>query len=63
MPEKIPESAMYRTPGAIFGRVLVYTILIIAAIYFLIPLFVMFITSIKTMSDIRTGQLISWPAH
>ena len=52
---------MYQTSGAIFGRVVIYTILIIAAIYFLIPLFVMIITSIKTMSDIRTGQLISWP--
>ena len=52
---------MYQTSGAIFGRAVVYAILIIAAIYFLIPLFVMIITSIKTMSDIRTGQLISWP--
>jgi glucose/mannose transport system permease protein len=61
MPEKNPATAMYQTPGAIFGRVLIYTILIIAAIYFLIPLFVMVITSIKNMADIRTGQLISWP--
>ncbi len=52
---------MYQTPWAIFGRVLIYTILIIAAIYFLIPLIVMIITSIKTMTDIRTSQLISWP--
>ena len=61
MPNKGPATAMYRTPGAIFGRVVIYTILIIAAIYFLIPLFVMIITSIKTMTDLRTGQLISWP--
>lgn len=52
---------MYQASWAIFGRVVIYAILIIAAIYFLIPLFVMIITSIKTMSDIRTGQLISWP--
>ena len=52
---------MYQKPGAILGRVVIYAILIIAAIYFLIPLFVMIITSIKTMADIRTGQLISWP--
>jgi glucose/mannose transport system permease protein len=32
-----------------------------AAIYFLIPLFVMLITSLKTMNDIRTGNLISLP--
>ena len=61
MPEKRPATEMYQTPGAIFGRVVIYTILIIAAIYFLIPFFVMVITSIKTMADIRTGQLISWP--
>ena len=61
MPKKSPATEMYQTPGAIFGRVVIYTILIIAAIYFLIPLFVMVITSIKTMADIRTGQLISWP--
>ncbi len=61
MPDKSPATEMYRTPGAIFGRVVIYTILIIAAIYFLIPLFVMIITSIKTMTDLRTGQLISWP--
>ena len=52
---------MYKTPGAIYGRVVIYTILIIAAIYFLIPLFVMLITSLKTINDIRTGHLISWP--
>jgi glucose/mannose transport system permease protein len=52
---------MHKTPGAIYGRVVIYTILIIAAIYFLIPLFVMLITSLKTINDIRTGHLISWP--
>jgi len=55
------QTAMYQTPGAIFGRVILYAILIVAAIYFLIPLFVMIITSLKTMNDIRTGHLISWP--
>ncbi len=50
-----------RAPGRLFFRVLVYALLIVAAIYFLIPLFVMVITSIKTMNDIRTGNLISLP--
>jgi glucose/mannose transport system permease protein len=54
-------TAMNQSPGAILGRILLYTILIIAAIYFLIPLLVMIITSLKTMNDIRTGHLISWP--
>ncbi len=50
-----------QSAGAIIGRMVVYGILIIAAVYFLIPLFVMMITSIKTMADIRTGNLISLP--
>lgn len=58
-----PSTTMYQTSGAIFGRIAIYSILIIAAIYFLIPLFIMIITSIKTMNDIRTGHLISWPSE
>jgi len=50
-----------QTPAVVFGRVVIYTILVLAAIYFLIPFFVMVITSIKTMNDIRTGYLISLP--
>lgn len=61
MSSKIPTMVGERTPAVIFGRVIIYTILIIAAIYFLIPFFVMVITSIKTMHDIRTGHLISLP--
>ena len=43
------------------GRVLLYLALIAAAVFFLVPLFVMVITSVKSMEDIRTGNLISWP--
>jgi glucose/mannose transport system permease protein len=53
--------SMNQSPGALFARILLYAILIIAAIYFLIPLLVMITTSLKTMNDIRTGHLISWP--
>ena len=53
--------AEYRTPSEVLVRVVIYVILIMAAIYFLIPLFVMFITSLKTMNDIRSGNLISLP--
>ena len=49
------------TPGRVFYRVLVYALLAAAAIYFLIPFFVMVVTSIKTMADIRSGHLISMP--
>jgi len=46
---------------AIMGRVIIYSILTITAIYFLIPFFVMLITSVKTLNDIRTGNLIPMP--
>jgi len=50
-----------KTPFMLFFRVAVYAVLIIAAIYFLIPLVIMIFTSVKTMNDIRTGNLISFP--
>jgi len=50
-----------RSTGAIIGRIIVYSILIVAALYFLIPFFVMAMTSFKSMNDIRTGNLISLP--
>jgi glucose/mannose transport system permease protein len=54
-------SAGKLSPGALAGRTLLYGLLIIAALYFLVPIFVMVITSLKTMEDIRTGSLISLP--
>jgi glucose/mannose transport system permease protein len=47
----------------IFFRVAIYSILIVTAIYYLIPLIIMVFTSVKTMEDIRTGTLISFPRH
>jgi len=54
-------SAKTRVSQVSLGRILIYSALIMAAIYFLIPFFIMVITSIKTMNDIRTGHLIAWP--
>jgi glucose/mannose transport system permease protein len=51
------------TPGMIAGRIFIYGILILFAAYFLIPLIVMIFTSVKTMNDIRTGNLISFPSE
>lgn len=39
----------------------VYVFLIIAAIYFLLPLWVMIVTSLKTMPEVRLGFLFNWP--
>jgi glucose/mannose transport system permease protein len=44
------------------GRVLVYALLALAALYFLLPLAVMLITSLKDMDEIRSGTLLSLPA-
>ena len=56
-------NAAPRTPGVIAGRIFIYGILVLFAAYFLIPLLVMILTSLKSMEDIRTGNLISFPAQ
>ncbi len=42
-------------------RILIYGVLVLFAVNFLVPLFVMVITSVKTMDEIRTGTLIALP--
>ena len=39
------------------GRVLIYTLLIVTSIYYLIPLYVMIITSLKDLDQIRDGNI------
>ena len=43
------------------GRVALYIILVAAAIFFLIPVYVMIVTSLKPMSEIRFGDMLSLP--
>jgi glucose/mannose transport system permease protein len=50
-----------KTLSYILGRWFIYGTLILFAVYFLLPWIVMLLTSVKTMDDIRTGQLISLP--
>jgi glucose/mannose transport system permease protein len=50
-----------RTPVATAGRILIYGTLLLFAAYFLVPFVVMFITSVKTMEEIRSGTLIALP--
>lgn len=52
-----------RTPKVIIGRIFIYGMLLLFALYFLIPLFIMVITSMKTMDDIRSGTLLSLPVE
>ena len=45
----------------LIGRVIIYSLLILVAVYYLMPLFVMVTTSLKTLDDIRGGNLIALP--
>jgi glucose/mannose transport system permease protein len=54
----------YRTQTAgsqLIGRTVIYTLLILFALYYLMPLFVMLTTSLKTLDDIRAGNLVALP--
>ncbi len=44
------------------SRVGVYAFLILAALFFLMPLWVMVVTSLKGMPEIRQGHLFNWPS-
>jgi len=43
------------------GRIIVYATLIVFALFYVLPLLVMLLTSFKTMADIRSGTLLSLP--
>ncbi len=45
------------------GRAVVYGLLILVALYYLAPLFVMLATSVKSLDEIRSGSLVSLPAR
>jgi glucose/mannose transport system permease protein len=46
---------------AVLARVGIYALLVLFALYYLLPLFVMLSTSVKSLEEIRTGSLISLP--
>lgn len=43
------------------GRIGIYLFLIMAAAFFLLPLYVVVLTSLKTMPEIRMGNILQWP--
>lgn len=45
------------------ARAGVYGFLLIAALFFLLPLYVMLVTSVKPMAEIRLGNLLALPVH
>ncbi|ANK93983.1 MULTISPECIES: carbohydrate ABC transporter permease [Rhizobium] len=45
------------------GRIGLYTFLVVAALFFLLPLYTMVVTSLKSMDEIRLGQIFALPAR
>jgi glucose/mannose transport system permease protein len=43
------------------SRVFVYAVLIISAIYFLVPLYIMIVTSLKGLEEVRLGNIFQLP--
>ena len=39
-----------------------YCFIFMCALFFLMPLYVMIVTSLKTMEEIRQGTLLTWPS-
>lgn len=56
-----PSGPMPRRLSA--ARICVYLVLGLAAFLFLVPLWVTLMTSFKTMSEIRVGNILAWPRH
>lgn len=49
--------------GVSVGRVLIYVLLVLCALYYLAPLYVMLTTSVKSLDEIRSGNLLSVPLN
>ena len=43
------------------GRFILYAVLIIAVLYYLVPLWVMIMTSLKSLAEIREGNIFTFP--
>jgi len=53
-----------RKPASISpSRIIVYSILFVAAVYYLLPLYVMVITSLKDLDDVRQGNIFALPVR
>ena len=50
-----------KTTLSTISRILLYIIMILFALYFLVPLVIMFFNSAKTIEEIRQGNLIAFP--
>jgi glucose/mannose transport system permease protein len=56
-------TAARRSNGArMFNRIVIYGLLAFFAIVYLMPLFVMLVTSFKTMDEIQNGNMLALPS-
>lgn len=53
--------SMVQNNGFSWARILLYSVLICMVIFYLLPLVVMLLTSMKSMDDIRSGNLMALP--
>jgi glucose/mannose transport system permease protein len=60
-PVAVGEPSGPRPKSVTAARIGVYAFLVIAALFFLVPLWVMIVTSFKTLPEIRQGFLFNWP--
>lgn len=58
-PTAVPEGPKPRQISA--SRIAIYVFLVVSAAFFLLPVYVMIITSLKPMAEIRTGNLFALP--
>ena len=58
--KKLEESSRIKN---LFLRYFLYTVLALFAFYFIFPLYVMLVTSFKTMAEIRQGNLLTLPGQ
>jgi glucose/mannose transport system permease protein len=49
--------------GSVVTRIVIYGLLLLFALMFLMPLFVMIVTSFKTLDEIRDGNMLALPQH
>ena len=54
-------SAASASRNRLFSRIFIYGLLVIFAIIYLMPLFVMLVTSFKTMDEIQNGNMLALP--
>ncbi len=51
------------TRTGVIARAAIYAVLILFAVYYLLPLYVMLVNSLKPLEEIRQGNMLALPQH